>query len=184
MLTNKRGFSMLEGTTVVAVLKDGKLSIGSDGQVTFGNTVLKGNTKKIRRLYGDKVLCGFAGSTADAFTLMERFEKKLERYSGQILRSSVELAKEWRTDKYLRRLEAMMIVGDNENMYTLTGTGDVVEPEYGTMAIGSGGMYALSSARALLENTKLSAREIVEKSLLIAGEICIYTNKNITIEEL
>lgn len=173
---------MFKGTTVLAVKRDNEVAIGADGQVTFGNTVLKPNAKKIRRLSNGKVICGFAGSTADAFTLMERFEKKLEQYSGQLLRAAVELAKDWRTDKYLRNLESMMIVADSENIYLLTGNGDVVEPNDGLAAIGSGGPYAQAAAVALLKNTKLSAKEIVEKALQIAGDICIYTNKEISIE--
>lgn len=173
---------MFKGTTVLAVKRDGKVAIGGDGQVTFGNTVLKPNAKKIRRLMNGNVVCGFAGSTADAFTLMERFEKKLEQYSGKLLRAAVELAKDWRTDKYLRNLEAMMIVADRENIYLLTGNGDVVEPANGIAAIGSGGAYALAAALALVENTDLDARNIVEKSLTIAGNICIYTNTELTIE--
>jgi ATP-dependent HslUV protease subunit HslV len=173
---------MFKGTTVLAVKRDNEVAIGADGQVTFGNTVLKPNAKKIRKLSSGKVICGFAGSTADAFTLMERFEKKLEQYSGQLLRAAVELAKDWRTDKYLRNLESMMIVADSENIYLLTGNGDVVEPNDGLAAIGSGGPYAQAAAIALLKNTKLSAKEIVEKALQIAGDICIYTNKEISIE--
>lgn len=173
---------MFKGTTVLAVKRDNEVAIGADGQVTFGNTVLKPNAKKIRKLSNGKVICGFAGSTADAFTLMERFEKKLEQYSGQLLRAAVELAKDWRTDKYLRNLESMMIVADSENIYLLTGNGDVVEPNDGLAAIGSGGPYAQAAAVALLKNTKLSAKEIVEKALQIAGDICIYTNKEISIE--
>jgi len=175
---------MFKGTTVLAVKRDSKVAIGADGQVTFGHTVLKPNAKKIRKLMNGNVLCGFAGSTADAFTLMERFEKKLEQYSGQLLRAAVELAKDWRTDKYLRNLEAMMIVADKENLYLLTGNGDVVEPVGGIAAIGSGGPYAHAAAVALSENTELPARSIVEKALTIAGNICIYTNTELTIEEI
>lgn len=173
---------MFKGTTVLAVKKGGAVAIGADGQVTFGNTVLKNNAKKIRRLMNGSVICGFAGSTADAFTLMERFEKKLEQYSGQLLRAAVELAKDWRTDKYLRNLESMMIVADKNNIFLLTGNGDVVEPNGGLAAIGSGGPYAAAAATALLENTELSPEEIVRKSLHIAGKICIYTNEELTIE--
>ena len=173
---------MFKGTTVLAVKRGSTVAIGADGQVTFGNTVLKNNAKKIRRLMNGSVICGFAGSTADAFTLMERFEKKLEQYSGQILRAAVELAKDWRTDKYLRNLESMMIVADKNNIFLLTGNGDVVEPNGGLAAIGSGGPYAAAAATALLENTELSPEEIVRKSLLIAGKICIYTNEELTIE--
>jgi len=175
---------MMKGTTVVAVQKDGKTAIGADGQVTFGNTVLKHNAKKVRKVYNNKVLCGFAGSTADAFTLMERFEAKLEQHGGQLLRSAVELAKDWRTDRYLRKLEAMMIVTDGKELYIMTGNGDVVEPQHGVAAIGSGGPYAQSAAIALVENTELSPVEIVEKALLIAAGICIYTNDNLIIEEI
>lgn len=174
----------IRGTTVVAVKKDGKTAIGADGQVTFGHTVLKHNAKKVRKVYNNKVLCGFAGSTADAFTLMERFEAKLEQHGGQLLRAAVELAKDWRTDRYLRRLEAMMVVADGKELYIITGNGDVVEPQKGVAAIGSGGPYAQASAIALAENTELSAAEIVEKSLRIAADICIYTNDSLTIEEI
>jgi ATP-dependent HslUV protease subunit HslV len=175
---------MMKGTTVVAVKKDGKTAIGADGQVTFGNTVLKHNAKKVRKVYNNKVLCGFAGSTADAFTLMERFEAKLEAHGGQLLRAAVELAKDWRTDRYLRRLEAMMIVADKNELYIMTGNGDVVEPQSGVAAIGSGGPFAQAAAAALIENTELSPKEIVGKALKIAADICIYTNDNIIIEEI
>jgi len=174
----------IRGTTVVAVKKDGKTAIGADGQVTFGNTVLKHNAKKVRKVYNNKVLCGFAGSTADAFTLMERFEAKLEQHGGQLLRAAVELAKDWRTDRYLRKLEAMMIVADGKELYIITGNGDVVEPQKGVAAIGSGGPFAQAAATALTENTELSALQIVEKALRIAADICIYTNDNLTIEEI
>lgn len=175
---------MMKGTTVVAVNKDGKTAIGADGQVTFGNTVLKHNARKVRKVYNNKVICGFAGSTADAFTLMERFEAKLEAHGGQLLRAAVELAKDWRTDRYLRRLEAMMVVSDGKELYIMTGNGDVVEPQKGVAAIGSGGPYAQAAAVALCENTELSGAEIVEKALHIASDICIYTNDNLIIEEL
>lgn len=175
---------MFEGTTVIAVKKGDKTAIGADGQVTFGHTVLKNNAKKIRRLYNNSIICGFAGSTADAFTLIERFEKKLNEHGGQLLRSCVELAKDWRTDKYLRSLEAMMIAANKESLYIITGNGDVVEPQHGIAAIGSGGPYAYAAAYALLNNTDLNATEIVRKSLEIAGDICIYTNKEITLEEI
>lgn len=174
----------IRGTTVLAVTKDGKTALGADGQVTFGNTVLKHNAKKVRRVFDNKVLCGFAGSTADAFTLMERFEAKLESYSGQLLRAAVELAKDWRTDRYLRKLEAMMIVADEKNLFIITGNGDVVEPQKGVAAIGSGGAFAQSAAIALVENTELSPEEIVRKGLEIAGDICIYTNHSIVIETI
>jgi ATP-dependent HslUV protease subunit HslV len=173
------------GTTILSVRRDGKVVIGGDGQVTMGNAVImKGNAKKVRRLYGDKVIAGFAGATADAFTLFELFEAKLEKHSGNLMRSAVELAKDWRTDKMLRRLEALLAVADRHASLMITGNGDVIEPENSIMAIGSGGPYALSAARALLENTKLSAKKIVEKGLEIAANICVYTNQNLTIEEL
>ncbi len=175
---------MLKGTTILCVRRNGKVAIAGDGQVTMGNTVLKHNAKKIRRMFGDKVLAGFSGATADAFTLFEKFEGKLESYRGNITRAAVELAKDWRTDKILRRLEALLIVADLEHTFIISGTGDVIEPEGGVAAIGSGGPYAQASARALYENTSLSAREIVQQSMNITSDICIYTNKNITIEEL
>ncbi|BAN68033.1 ATP-dependent HslUV protease, peptidase subunit HslV [endosymbiont of unidentified scaly snail isolate Monju] len=158
--------------------------IGGDGQVSMGNTVMKGNARKVRRLYKGQVLAGFAGATADAFTLFERFEGKLEKHSGNLVRAAVELAKDWRTDRMLRRLEALLVVADAEASLILTGTGDVVEPEDSLMAIGSGGSYAQAAARALLDNTELSAREIVERGLNIAADICVYTNHNLVIEEL
>ncbi len=158
--------------------------LGGDGQVSLGDTVIKSNTKKVRRLYKDQVLAGFAGGTADAFTLFERFEGKLEEYSGNLVRSAVELAKEWRTDRFLRRLEALLVVCDLNDSLIISGNGDVIQPEDGLMAIGSGGNYAKAAAKAMIETTDLSARQIVEKSLAIAGEICVYTNHNITIEEL
>ncbi len=174
----------LRGTTIIGMLQEGKLAIGGDGQVTFGNTILKGNAVKIRRLYDDKIIAGFAGATADAFTLFEKFESKLKEYKGNLKRAAVELAKDWRSDKILRRLEAMIIVGDKQNLLLLSGTGDVVEPEDGIAAIGSGGSYALAAARALTDNTELEPREIVRKSLDIAADICIYSNHNIIVEEL
>jgi ATP-dependent HslUV protease, peptidase subunit HslV len=158
--------------------------MGGDGQVSFGNTVLKGNARKVRRLYNNKVLAGFAGATADAFTLFERFEAKLEKHQGNLSRSAVELAKDWRTDRALRRLEAMLVVADNIASLIISGNGDVIEPESDLMAIGSGGPYARAAARALLEHTEMDARSIVETGLRIAAEICIYTNPNLTIEEL
>ena len=158
--------------------------IGGDGQVSMGDTVMKGNARKVRRLYKDQVLAGFAGGTADAFTLFERFEGKLEKHQGHLVRAAVEMAKDWRTDRMLRRLEALLTVADREASLIITGNGDVIEPEQGIMAIGSGGNYAKSAALALLQNTDLSARDIVEKGLCIAGDICIYTNGNLTIEEL
>ncbi len=172
------------GTTILCVRRAGRLVIGGDGQVSMGNTVMKGNARKVRRIYKDQVIAGFAGGTADAFTLFERFEAKLEKHQGHLLRSAVELAKDWRTDRMLRRLEALLIVANREAMLTITGNGDVVEPEHDLIAIGSGGPYAQSAARALLEHTELSAREIVEYSLGVAAEICVYTNANLTIEEL
>ncbi|MDI9818459.1 MULTISPECIES: ATP-dependent protease subunit HslV [unclassified Legionella] len=172
------------GTTILSVRRGKKVVIGGDGQVTMGNTVMKGNARKVRRLYKEKVIAGFAGGTADAFTLFERFERKLEMHQGHLVRAAVELAKDWRTDKILRRLEALLAVADSKASLIITGNGDVIEPEGGLIAIGSGGPFAQSAARALLENTKLSAMEIVRKSLAIAGDICIYTNHNLTIEEL
>lgn len=172
------------GTTILSVRRNGKVVIGGDGQVTLGNTVMKGNARKVRRIYNDKIIAGFAGGTADAFTLFERFEAKLEMYQGNLVRAAVELAKDWRTDRMLRRLEALLAVADKNASLIITGNGDVIEPEESLIAIGSGGPFALSAARALLHNTDLDARDIVEKSLTIAGDICIYTNKNQVIEEL
>ncbi len=172
------------GTTILSVRRDGKVVVGGDGQVTLGNTVMKGNARKVRRLYNDKVIAGFAGGTADAFTLFERFESKLQAHNGNLTRAAVELAKDWRTDRMLRRLEALLIVADASASLLITGNGDVVEQENDLIAIGSGGAFAQSAARALLENTELSAREIVEKGLHIAADICIYSNHNLTIEEL
>lgn len=172
------------GTTILSVRRGKSVVIGGDGQVSMGNTVMKGNAKKVRRLYKENVIAGFAGGTADAFTLFERFERKLEMHQGNLVRAAVELAKDWRTDKILRRLEALLAVADRKSSLIITGNGDVIEPEEGIMAIGSGGPFAQSAARALLHNTKLSAGEIVKKSLAIAGDICIYTNHNVTIEEL
>ena len=172
------------GTTILSVRRGDSVVIGGDGQVTLGNTVLKGNARKVRRLFDGKVLAGFAGGTADAFTLFERFEGKLQQHHGNLTRAAVELAKDWRTDRMLRRLEAMLCVADGEASLIISGNGDVVEPEQSLMAIGSGGAYAQAAARALLENTELSAREIVERALNIAGDICIYTNRNLTIEAL
>lgn len=172
------------GTTIVCVRRGDSVVIGGDGQVSLGNIVLKGNARKVRRLYNGKVIAGFAGGTADAFTLFERFEAKLEAYQGNLTRAAVELAKDWRTDRMLRRLEALLAVADNKTSLMITGNGDVVEPEDNLIAIGSGGPYAQSAARALLDNTELTARQIVEKSLKIAGDICIYSNQNHTIEEL
>ncbi len=171
------------GTTILAVRRDGAVSVGGDGQVTLGNTVMKGNARKVRRLYNDKVLAGFAGGTADAFTLFERFEGKLEKY-GNLTRAAIELAKDWRSDRYLRRLEALLLVADPEKIFVISGNGDVIEPDHDAAAIGSGGQFALAAARALLEGSSLGARESVERSLNIAADICIYTNRNLVIEEM
>ncbi len=173
-----------DGTTILSVRRGNKVVIGGDGQVSQGNTVLKGNARKVRRLYKDQVLAGFAGGTADAFTLFERFEEQLEKHSGKLTRAAVELAKLWRTERALRRLEALLVVADKETSLIVSGNGDVIEPEDAIMAIGSGGSFALSAARALLQNTELDAREIVEKGLTIAADICVYTNQQHTIEEL
>jgi ATP-dependent HslUV protease subunit HslV len=172
------------GTTILAVRRAGKVVIAGDGQVSLGATIIKSNARKVRRLGGGNVIGGFAGATADAFTLFERLEAKLEKHPDQLMRACVELAKDWRTDRYLRRLEAMMAVADRQVSLVLTGTGDVLEPEDGLIGIGSGGSYALSAARALVGATELSAREIAERSLKVAGQICVYTNGNLTIEEL
>jgi ATP-dependent HslUV protease subunit HslV len=174
----------LHGTTILSVRRDGKVALGGDGQVTLGNVVVKGGAKKVRRLYQDRILAGFAGGTADAFTLFERFEAKLDKHQGNLMRSAVELAKDWRTDRILRRLEAMLAVADREHSLIITGMGDVLEPEQGVIAVGSGGPFAQSAAKALLENTQLGPREIVEKSLAIAADLCIYTNHQRTIEVL
>ncbi|TLU64290.1 ATP-dependent protease subunit HslV [Thalassotalea litorea] len=171
-------------TTIVSVRRDGKVCIGGDGQVSLGNTVMKGNARKVRRLYHDKVLAGFAGGTADAFTLFERFENKLEMHQGHLTKAAVELAKDWRSDRALRRLEAMLVVADHTASLIITGNGDVVQPENDLIAIGSGGNFAQAAATALFENTELGARDIVEKSLKIAGDICVFTNQNLTIDEL
>jgi len=175
---------MFHATTILCVRKNGKVAIGGDGQVTLGNTVLKQNAKKIRRMYNDNVVAGFAGATADAFTLFEKFEGKLESYRGNITRAAVELAKDWRTDRMLRRLEALLVIADREHTFIISGTGDVIEPEDGIAAIGSGGAFAQAAARALYDNTELNAEEIIGKAMKIASGICIYTNDNITIEEL
>ena len=172
------------GTTILSVRRGERVAMGGDGQVTLGNIVVKATARKVRRLYQDRILAGFAGATADAFTLFERFEAKLEKHQGNLLRSAVELAKDWRTDRMLRRLEAMLAIADRQSSLVITGNGDVLEPEQGIGAIGSGGSYAQSAARALYENTELSAEEIVKKSLTIAGELCIYTNLSHTIETL
>ncbi len=175
---------MFHATTILCVRKNGKVAIGGDGQVSMGDTVLKHNAKKIRKMYNERVVAGFAGATADAFTLFEKFEGKLESYRGNITRAAVELAKDWRTDKILRRLEALLIIADIEHTFILSGNGDVIEPEEGIAAIGSGGPYAQAAARALYENTEFSAKEIIDKSMKIASRICIYTNENVNIEEL
>ena len=172
------------GTTILCVRRGKEVALGGDGQVTLGNIVMKGTARKVRKLYQGKVLVGFAGGTADAFTLLDRFEGKLEKHQGNLLRASVELAKDWRTDRVLRRLEAMLLVADSESTLVITGNGDVLEPEDGVGAIGSGGTYAQSAAKALVENTELSPAEVVKKSLTIAGELCIYTNLNHIIETL
>lgn len=172
------------GTTILSFRRNGQVVIGGDGQVSLGNTIMKGNARKVRRLYHDKVIAGFAGGTADAFTLFERFEAKLEKHQGNLTRSALELAKDWRTDRMMRRLEALLAVADSQASLIITGNGDVIEPENGLMAIGSGGPFAQSAATALIENTDLSARDIVEKGLTIAANICIYTNHNLTIETL
>ena len=174
----------LHGTTIISVRRGARVALGGDGQVTLGNIVLKATARKVRRLFNERILAGFAGGTADAFTLFERFEAKLEKHQGHLLRSAVELAKDWRTDRVLRRLEAMLAVADHETSLILSGNGDVVEPEDGLIAIGSGGPFAQAAARALLENTDLSPEEIIKKSLTVAGDICIYTNQNHTIEVL
>ncbi len=175
---------MFHGTTILCVRRDGKTVIGGDGQVTLDKTVMKGNARKVRRLSEGSVIAGFAGGTADAFTLFERFEAKLTEYQKNLARACVELGKDWRTDRYLRRLEALLIVADKEKTFILSGAGDVVEPEFGIASVGSGGPYALSAARALLTHTQLSARQIVEESLGIAADVCIYTNRQLSFEEL
>ncbi len=177
--------SLFEGTTIVAVKKDGKVAMAADGQVTMGNSiVLKHSAKKIQRLYKGTVLAGFAGSTADAFSLLEKFEQKLEEHRGQLKRASVELAKDWRTSKILQRLEALLIVADKENLFIISGSGDVIEPDDGIAAIGSGGPYALAAAKVLIRKTNLSCEEIVKEAIMIASEICVYTNDKIILEEL
>ena len=175
---------MFHGTTILSVRKNGSVVIAGDGQVTLGHTVMKSNARKVRKMYQDKIIAGFAGSTADAFTLFEKFDSKLEEYSGNLLRSAVELAKEWRTNKMLRNLEALLAVADAEKTLIISGNGDVIEPEDGIAAIGSGGAYAQSAAKALVENSELGAKDIVFKAMEIASSICIYTNSNITIEEI
>jgi len=173
-----------KGTTIVSVRRDNKVVIGGDGQVSQGSTIMKGNARKVRRLYKDQVLAGFAGGTADAFALFERFEEQLEKHHGKLIKAAVELAKLWRTERALRRLEALLVVADKEASLIVTGNGDVIEPDDSIMAIGSGGPFALAASRALIQNTSLDARAIVEKSLAIAANICVYTNMNLTVEEL
>ncbi|MDR2589213.1 MAG: ATP-dependent protease subunit HslV [Spirochaetales bacterium] len=176
--------AQFHGTTILAVKRGGKTAMAGDGQVTLGNTVMKGSAKKVRKIYDGKILVGFAGATADAFTLFERFEAKIKEYSGDLTRSAVELAKDWRTDRMLRRLEALLLVADKEKMFVLSGTGDVIEPDKGAIAVGSGGSYAYAAALAFLEASQLGAREIAEKSLKIAAGICIYTNETVLVEEI
>ena len=174
-----------DGTTILCVRRNQQVAMGGDGQVSMQNTRVKGNARKVRRLYGDKVIAGFAGGTADAFTLFERFEGKLEKHGGNLTRAAVEMAKDWRTDRYLRRLEALLLVADKDTTLMISGNGDVMEPEaHGVMAIGSGGSFATAAARALVENTQLSAKEIAEKAMHIAADICIYTNHNLTLETI
>jgi ATP-dependent HslUV protease subunit HslV len=172
------------GTTILSVRRGNQVVIGGDGQVSLGQTVMKGNARKVRRLFSDKVIAGFAGGTADAFTLFERFEGKLEKHSGNLVRAAVEMAKDWRTDRVLRRLEAMLVVADKQSSLLISGNGDVIEPEHNVAAIGSGGPFAQAAARALMENTELDARTIVERALTIAADICVYTNHHLTLEEL
>ena len=174
----------MRGTTIIAVRHNGSVAMGGDGQVSIGNTIMKHSANKVRRMYGDKVIGGFAGATADAFSLFARFEEKLEKFQGNLPRSAVELAKDWRTDKLLRRLEAMLIVADKYHSFLISGNGDVIEADDGILAIGSGGMFAQSAAKALLKHSQLNAREIVEESMDIAQSVCVFTNSNLTIEEL
>jgi len=181
---SREGGSRMHGTTILAVRRNGHTAMAGDGQVSMGNTVMKGNARKVRRLYEDKILVGFAGATADAFTLFERFEIKVKEYNGDITRASVELAKDWRTDRILRRLEALLLVADKEKIFLLSGTGDVIEPEEGVIGIGSGGSFAYAAALAFLQASDLPAREIAERSLKIASGICIYTNDRIIVEEV
>ena len=174
----------MRGTTIIAVRHNGSVAMGGDGQVSIGNTIMKHSANKVRRMYGDKVIGGFAGATADAFSLFARFEEKLEKFQGNLPRSAVELAKDWRTDKLLRRLEAMLIVADKDHSFLISGNGDVIEADDGILAIGSGGMFAQSAAKALLKHSQLNAREIVEESMNIAQSVCVFTNSNLTIQEL
>ena len=177
-------FPQIRSTTVLLVKRDGKIAVAADGQVTLGDTVIKGNARKVRRIYNDSVLVGFAGATADAFSLLAKFEAKLEQFQGQLERAAIELGKDWRTDKYLRNLEALLIVADKTDAFLVSGKGDVISSDEGLLSVGSGSMYALASARALMKHTALSARQIAEESLQIAGEICIYTNSSIILEEI
>ena len=179
-----RSHERIHGTTILAVRRDGRVAMGGDGQITVGDTVMKANATKVRALKSGKILAGFAGAAADAFTLFEKFEEKLERYPGNISRAAVELAKDWRSDRVLRRLEALLVVADKDSGYVISGSGELIEPDDGVLAIGSGGSYALAAARALLQSSKLSPKEIVQKSLEIAAEICVYTNTHITVLEL
>lgn len=183
-MQNWKEDKIFRSTTILCVRKNGKVAIGGDGQVSMGQTVMKHSARKVRRLFQDKIVSGFAGSAADAFTLFELFEKKIQEYNGALPRAAVEMAREWRGDRMLRRLEALLIVSDKDDSFLISGTGDVISPDDGVIAIGSGGNYALSAARALYENTDLSAREIVEKAMKIAGDICVYTNHSLTVEEI
>jgi ATP-dependent HslUV protease, peptidase subunit HslV len=180
----KEQSAKIRSTTVLLVRRDGQVALAGDGQVTMGETVMKSSAKKVRRLYNDKILAGFAGATGDAFSLLTRFEGKLEQYHGNLERAAIELSKEWRTDKILRHLEALLVVADDKTSFLLSGNGDVISPDDGLLAIGSGGSYALAAARALMANTQLSAREIAVEAMRVAGEICIYSNSNIVVEEL
>jgi ATP-dependent HslUV protease subunit HslV len=180
----RKEFPVIRSTTVLLVRKDSQVALAGDGQVTMGETVMKASARKVRRLYNDQILAGFAGATADAFSLLTRFESKLEQYHGNLERAAIELSKEWRTDKLLRHLEALLVVADSKSSFLLSGNGDVIAPDHGVLAIGSGGSYALAAAKALLKHTDLSAREIASEALKIAGEMCIYSNENIIVEEL
>ena len=181
---SEKNFASVRSTTVLLVRRDGKVAMAGDGQVTVGETVMKASARKVRRLYNDKILAGFAGATGDAFSLLTRFEGKLEQYHGNLDRAAIELSKEWRTDKVLRHLEALLVVADEKNSFLLSGNGDVISPDDGLLAIGSGGSYALAAARALMKNTEMSARDVATEAMRIAGEICIYSNTNIIVEEL
>lgn len=183
-MKNQNKKSKVRSTTILMVRRDGQVALAGDGQVTMGETVMKDSAKKVRRIFNDQIIVGFAGATADAFSLLSRFESKLEQYQGNLERAAIELSKEWRTDKVLRNLQALLITADKNNSFLLSGDGDVIVPDDGLLAIGSGGFYALAAARALIKHTSLSAREIAQEALTVAGEICIYTNKNIIIEEI